>query len=74
MKKLLFVFLLAALTACGNGNSEVVTTDTTSGPSATSTPAGAGPLGGGSASTDTSRMSGDTSRMGSDTGAMSTPH
>lgn len=68
MKKLLFVFVLGAFTACGNGSttggndSTAVTTDTSS--------ASSGTMG-----TDTSsKMSGDNSKMNSDTGAMSTPH
>jgi len=65
MKKLLFVFVLGAFTACGGNNgsegirdSTSVTADTSANASGTSGAMGA----------DTS------SKMGADTGAMTTPH
>ncbi len=71
MKKLLFVFVLGAFTACGNGGSDS-TTDSTSMTTDTTTMSSGSSS---SMSSDTSsKMSGDTSKMAADTGAMSTPH
>ena len=69
MKKLLFVFVLGAFAACGNGGSDAATETTTD---STSTMSSGSTM---SADTSANTMNADTtSKMGADTGTMNTAH
>jgi len=70
MKKLLFVFVLAAFAACGNGGSDATTTESTTTDSTTMSSGSAM-----SADTSANTMNADTSsKVGADTGTMNTAH